>query len=204
MKKTVSIVIASVVCLFVIVAFFMKPILDPALALILNWGIILGSIAALVGISSLLITHFNRIRFKEKRLFYSIIVLLGFLVSFSGGIIFGYQNDTYITWLSAIQVPLEVSLMALLALTMTYAGINFFRLRGWTILSISFGLSAIVFMVLSLGFLQGFGEPVINQIIIFINALPVAGGRGILIGISLGALLTGLRVLTGSEKPYGD
>jgi len=204
MKKTLSIIIAIVICLLVIVAFFIKPILDPVLGLILHWGIILGSIAGFVGIFNLIITHFNRIRFKEKRFFFSIIVLIGFLISFLGGIIFGSQNETYIKWLSAFQVPLEVSLMALLALTMTYAGINFFRLRGWTILSISFGLSAIVFMVLSLGFLQGFNDPIVDRIILFVNSLPVAGGRGILIGISLGALLTGLRVLIGSEKPYGD
>lgn len=204
MKKTLSIILTSVVCLLVIVAFFIKPMLDPMLGLLLHWGIILGSVAGIVGIFNLVITHFNRIRFKEKRFFFSLIVLLGFLISFLGGIILGSQNGAYIKWLSAFQVPLEVSLMALLALTMTYSGINFFRLRGWTILSISFGLSAIVFMMLGLGFVQGFDDPIVNRVILFVNSLPIAGGRGILIGISLGALLTGLRVLTGSEKPYGD
>ncbi|MCJ7695848.1 MAG: hypothetical protein MUO40_10540 [Anaerolineaceae bacterium] len=204
MKKSFLIIVASVICLVVMVAFFIKPILDPVLGLILHWGIILGSIAGLVGIINLITTHITRVRFKEKRFFFSIIVLLGFTISFLGGMILGSQNEVYIKWLAAFQVPLEVSLMALLALTMTYAGVNFFRLRGWTILSISFGLSAIVFMVLSLGFLQGYNDPVVDRVILFVNSLPIAGGRGILIGISLGALLTGLRVLTGSEKPYGD
>jgi hypothetical protein len=41
-------------------------------------------------------------------------------------------------------------------------------------------------------------------VVSFIRLIPLAGGRGILIGISLGALLTGLHVLFGTERPYGD
>jgi hypothetical protein len=32
----------------------------------------------------------------------------------------------------------------------------------------------------------------------------VAGARGLLLGVALGAIATGARVLLGLERPYGD
>jgi hypothetical protein len=204
MQKTLSIIIAIFAGLLVLVGFFLKPLLDPVLLLILRWGIIVGSMAAIVGIINLLLTHIKRIRFKEGRFGFSFVVLIGFVASFSGALLFGTGDQRFTQWLSAIQVPIEVSLMAMVALTLTYAGVNFFRLRGWTPLSISFGISAIVFLVMGIGFIQSGADPMVDQVISFIRLIPLAGGRGILIGISLGALLTGLRVLFGTERPYGD
>jgi len=204
MQKTISIITAILAGFLVLVGFFIKPLLDPVLLLILRWGIIVGSMAAIVGIVNLLITHIKRIRFKEGRFGFSFVVLIGFFASLLGALIFGTGDPRFTQWLSAIQIPIEISLMALVALTLTYSGVNFFRLRGWTPLSISFGISAIVFLILGIGFFQSGIDPVVDQVVSFIRLIPLAGGRGILIGISLGALLTGLRILFGSERPYGD
>lgn len=204
MKKVISIITAIGVGLAVVVAYFLRPLLDPMLELLLQWGIILGSMAALVGIINLLVTHWHKIRQKKEYFIFSFVVLLSFALSFMGGIVLGPQDETYIRWLAALQVPIEVSLMALLALTLTYAGFQFFRMRGWTPLSLAFGVSALLFLILDIGFFQALELPFVNQIIEFLQHLPLAGGRGILIGISLGALLTGLRVLFGAERSYGE
>ena len=37
----------------------------------------------------------------------------------------------------------------------------------------------------------------------FQHVLALGGARGILIGVALGTLTTGLRVLLGNERPYG-
>jgi hypothetical protein len=37
-----------------------------------------------------------------------------------------------------------------------------------------------------------------------VQVLAVGGARGILIGVALGAIVTGLRVLLAAERPYGD
>jgi hypothetical protein len=37
----------------------------------------------------------------------------------------------------------------------------------------------------------------------FLNMFSGGGARGLLIGIALGTLLTGLRVLFGADRPYG-
>jgi len=55
-----------------------------------------------------------------------------------------------------------------------------------------------------MGYLQGLGNPTLDRVIEFIQRLPIAGGRGILIGMALGALVVGIRVLIGVERPYGE
>jgi hypothetical protein len=35
-----------------------------------------------------------------------------------------------------------------------------------------------------------------------VNTWAVAGARGILLGVALGAIATGLRILLGSDRPY--
>jgi len=46
-------------------------------------------------------------------------------------------------------------------------------------------------------FFSGIVRPFIAQV------LAAGGARGILIGVALGTLTTGLRVLLGSDRPYG-
>ena len=35
-----------------------------------------------------------------------------------------------------------------------------------------------------------------------VDLIPLAGGRGILLGVALGSLVTGLRILFGVDRPY--
>jgi len=105
---------------------------------------------------------------------------------------------------NAIQLPVEASLMALLAVTLTYASIRLLR-RRLNLLSVIFLLTAllVLFGTTSLPFLgevPGLGG-FMRQIITPIFA--TAGARGILLGVALGTLTTGLRVLLGADRPYG-
>jgi hypothetical protein len=204
MRKVIPILCAVLVGLFTLISIIFRPFFEPYLATVLQWGIVLASVATLVGITNLMLTHTRRVVQGKRGFFFSLIVLFSFSISLIGGLLLGADNPGYLRWVSSIRIPLEVSLMGLLALTLTYAGIQFFRTKGWTPLSLSFGISVLVFLVLGMGFIQAMGNPVIDQVVAFVQRLPIAGGRGILIGISLGALLTGLRVLFGAERPYGE
>jgi len=66
-----------------------------------------------------------------------------------------------------------------------------------------FAISAFVFLVIGSGFLSASANiPILKDVLAAVNALPIAGARGILIGVALGSLTTGLRVLLGSDRPY--
>jgi hypothetical protein len=116
----------------------------------------------------------------------------------------GVDNPAYLKWVGAIQRPLEVSLLGLVALIMTSAAVQVFRNRGWSPLTVSFGLSAIFFLLIALGLLQTLEVPQIATVIGYIRQLPLVGARGLLIGVAIGAVMMAIRVLLGSERPYSD
>ena len=92
--------------------------------------------------------------------------------------------------------------MAILAVTLIYASIRLFR-RRMDAMSILFLVAAILFMLAMMP--TPFGPIPGNQFLLFVEgALATGGARGLLIGIALGTLLTGLRVLFGVDRPYGD
>jgi hypothetical protein len=93
--------------------------------------------------------------------------------------------------------------MAILSVTLIYAAIRLLR-RRIDVMSILFLLTAVV-VVLGSATLP-FGEmPVIGTLVRpwLTQVMALGGARGILIGIALGTLTTGLRVLFGVDRPYG-
>ena len=88
--------------------------------------------------------------------------------------------------------------MGVVAISLTYASIRLFqRRRG--VMPFLFVLSAITFLILLSGLLS-FGSSL--PIVSFINRLPLAGARGILLGVALGSLTSGLRILMAADRPY--
>jgi len=104
---------------------------------------------------------------------------------------------------STVIVPVEATLMSLLSVTLLYASIRLLRRRA-DLMSIIFLLTAVIMLIASatlpfgeIGPLNDFIRPWIQQV------LALGGARGILIGVALGTLTTGLRVLFGADRPYG-
>ncbi len=133
-------------------------------------------------------------------------MLLGFFVTLGFGL-YAYIFDAsvlpgFLQVVNGFQVPIETSLMALLAVVLTMASFRLFqRRRG--LLPTVFAGSVLIYLLLNSGFLHNQQEiPFIAWILDAIQYLPVAGARGILLGIALGSLLAGLRILLGAERPY--
>ena len=100
--------------------------------------------------------------------------------------------------------PVEASLMALLTVTLIYASVRLLR-RRTDIMSIVFiGAAALtIFASVSLPFI---GEiPLLGDVIRpwLTSTLAAGGARGLLLGVALGALTTGLRVLFAFDRPFG-
>lgn len=198
-------VIAISVGVLVLLGYFL-PQVAPFQALLLDWAIILAGIALLVGVGNLFSVHFSRIKARSKGYVYSLVTLVSLLAVLALGV-FGVKDATAFT-LNAILIPIEISLMAVLAVTLVYASIRLFRNRV--------DAKTIVFLVTALLVLSGtislpvllqiplLGDeilPIVAQIIS--QVLAAGGARGLLIGIALGALTTGLRILFGADRPYG-
>jgi hypothetical protein len=183
-------------------AFLPIPALQAVRGTLLGWAVIVAGVAGLIAIFNLLGVHWRRLNTARNRDFYSLFFLLAFVITFVIGFVLGPDNANFQKVVTHIQIPVEASLMAVLTVSLTMASIRMFRRRtGW--MPYLFAGSAIVFLIISSGYLSvGQNLPLVKDALAAINTLPVAGARGILLGIALGSLTAGIRVLIGADRPY--
>jgi len=132
---------------------------------------------------------------------YGMLLVIALVGTFAAGLFLGPENLFMRLAVDAIIVPVEASLMAILAVTLIYASIRLLR-RRVDVMSIVFLVVALVFLILIMP--TPFGPiPGDRAMIDFLGMFSGGGARGLLIGIALGTLLTGLRVLFGVDRPYG-
>ncbi len=205
MKKVFPILIASATGLAILAGYYFQAQLAPLLGLLIHWGILLVGLAGLIGIGYLLKMHFSRITLNQSGRFYSAVVVSTFLFTLAAGFIVPQQQVFYRDWVLNIQIPVEASLLAILAVTLLYSSLYLVRTRGWTPMSIGFLVSALVSLILNLGLIQFQPGSMGEEWLLLIRRLPLGGLRGILIGMGLGGLIVGLRVLLAIDRPYnGD
>ncbi len=204
MKKIVWIVIAVVTGLIVLAGYFFQAQLGPVLSMILDWGILLAGAAGLIGVAYLFRMHLLKIIQNKKGAFYSGVVLAAFLFALIAGFILTPQNSFYRHLILNVQIPVEASLLAILAVMLLYAGLRLIQTRGWTPMSGAFLVSAILSLIIDLGFVQTRSGTLGAELIALLDRLPIAGARGILLGMALGGMVVGLRVLLTVDRPYGE
>jgi hypothetical protein len=187
--------------------FFVTPTLTALRILLLNLAVILTGFAVFVGVANLLNVHFKKVRQKDKGSSYSLILVIFLLLTFLLGLAARFSpviNSLFSGTFNYIQLPVEASLMALLVVTLTLAAIRLLR-RRLNLLSVLFLVTAVLifFGTISLPFvgeipgLSSLVRPVIDEV------FATAGARGILLGVALGTLVMGLRILFGIDRPYG-
>jgi hypothetical protein len=167
---------------------------------LLDWAVILAGFAVFIGIINLFQVHLKKIKNKQILSIYSLLLLLSLAVTFLLGMVKPSLMGIVFT---TVQLPVEASLMALLAVTLTYASIRLLRRR--------FNLLSVIFLVTALLILLGTAPlPFLGNIPVLSDwmrpfiaqVMAAAGARGILLGVALGTLTTGLRILFGADRPY--
>jgi hypothetical protein len=174
--------------------------------LVISVAVILAGFAVLMGIINLLMVHLNKLRSKQKGSFYSVLLIISLLGTFSLGLAAHYlplAGSIFTGIFNAVQVPVETSLMAILSVTLVYASIRLLR-RKLTLFSIVFLATALLVLIGSvplpfLGSIPILGDAFHSFIT---RVLATAGARGLLIGVALGTLTTGLRILMGADRPF--
>ncbi len=201
--RILTAIIAIAVGLLILLGYFL-PIATPIQVLLLDWAIIISAGAALVGIFNLVTVHADKVRRRAKDNVYSAMLVMGMIASFIFGLVLRPQHPLMqAIFLNGIIIPVEASLLAILTVTLIYAAIRLLR-RRTDMMSIVFIVTAsLIFLAsatLPFGDMPILGtlvRPWVSQI------LALGGARGILIGVALGTLFTGLRVLFGVDRPYG-
>jgi len=188
---------------FIILLGYFLPSLAPLQSLLLRWAIILAGAATLAGVFNLLSAHGEKIRRREKHRVYSAVLIISLVGAFLFGMALGPGHQAMRVLLEGIILPAEAALLALLTVTLVYAAMRLLRRR--------LDLMNAVFVAVAALTLLGsatlpFGEvPVIGTLARpwITDVAALGGARGILIGVALGTLTTGLRILLGADRPYG-
>ena len=198
-------VIAMVSGLIVLLGYFYPlDALTQLRIMLTDWSIIIAAMAVLVGIANLVFVQMDKIRRREKNSIYGALLVLSLIGTFGLGLVFGLDHQLMRLAVDAIIVPVESSLMAILAVTLVYASIRLLRRRA-DVMTVIFLLIALIFLVLMMPTPFGpvLGDGLNGFTLQILGMFSRGGARGLLIGIALGTLLTGLRVLFGIDRPYG-
>ncbi|MCB2178715.1 hypothetical protein KQH61_04810 [bacterium] len=180
--------------------------LDGLRAWILNIVMIGAATALVIGVFNLLSVHVKKIRTNDKPAA-SLLLVSALVFTFIVTLLQAYTN-LYPDWLPGsqwlltnIQLPVESALMGVLAVTLVYAAARLIihRPNGFSVLFVA---TVLVTLMASTQFLLGssLGALIRNFVS---HGLASGGARGILIGVALGTIATGLRILMGVDRPYG-
>lgn len=212
--RIIATVVAIVVGLFVLADLFvsqwnreifgisgLKQTINGVGFFLISWAAIVIAFALLLGFANVISVHWNRIRTQKPGSIYSVVLLLSLI----GTLVVGYsgpasKNGQLI--FEFILKPLEATFFALLAFFIATAAFRAFRVRNLeTFFFVLFALIVLLGQVpVSIYLWAEF--PVIKDWIL--NVPTLAGTRGILLGVALGTIATGLRVLIGADRPYTD
>ncbi len=181
--------------------FFENPILDAVGSFLLEGAIVIGAFAVILALWNLLLVHERRIRRRERGWGMSAIILLAALGTLVLGLA-AWQTPTMAWFYRYLLFPLEAAAGALLAFAVVSAAV-----RVWRLGSLEGTVLLLVGLLVLLGSLatgSGWLEelaPVRDWIV----AVPtLAAVRGILLGVALGVVATGLRVLFWVDRPYEE
>jgi hypothetical protein len=196
-------IIAIISGVLVLLGYFFHGVFGGIQSILIGWAIILAAFALLLGILNLAIVHFKKIRLEGKNNIYSLVLLISLFLTMIIATISGPTGSWSLWIFNTFQVPIEISLLAVLAIVLLVAGARLLsrRPKWYTVL---FLVTVLLVLLGSVPlFLLGEITP-LTAIRGWLSQVPaVAGARGLLLGVALGTVATGLRILMGVDRPYG-
>jgi hypothetical protein len=168
-----------------------------------NWAVVVAAFALGIGAYSLILRHGRMITRKGPLWPYSIILLVTMFVFVVTGLVTGSITSPQYNWIySTIVMPVSSSLYGMNAFFIASASYRAFKAKSWEALVL---LVAAIFLMLKNAPIGAVISPILPQIGGEIWDFATATGmRALLIGIGIGTLALGLRVMIGQEKtPLG-
>lgn len=188
----------------VLTSFFVRnPLLDTLSGVLTGWVTLLVAAGLFLGIWNLASRHASKVRGRGRDWPHSLVIL----VTLFGMLIFGFwpgsggPNDGAVSWAYRyVYTPLNATVFSLLAFFVASAAYRTFRLRTLeSAVLLVVGILVLLGQV-PIGFQIWPDLPLAKDWLLEVPA--AAGVRGILLGVALGTVATGLRILLGQDRPY--
>ena len=192
---------ATVAGLLVLGGYFLPSVqfLADARSTVSEWAIVIAAFASLLALLNIIRVHGRRIANVESGWPYSLVLLLAALAAWVPGILpLDFVKDATFEYVLG---PLGAGLGALVAFALVLAAVRMLRVRQSAEVPVFLVVVGVVLLgstpLAGSGLLAGFRDWLIR--------VPgMAGARGLLLGVALGTLITGLRVILASERPQAE
>ncbi len=201
---TVIVIVFGVITLFGLLVD--TPVLVAPATLFLELVSITIAMTVLIGIFNLLVVHLGRLFGRKDGWIYSLVLLISLLAVIILTIlerlnVLNLEPALTTILLEQVQVSIESALAGLLLFALVYGAARVLRKRvsGWGLLFV------IALLIVLIGALPLPNLSFVATVRDWLLAVPVsAGARGILLGIALATVVTGIRVLIGQDRSYRE
>ncbi len=175
--------------------------------LLMRYAVLLAAIALFLGLFNLISVHWSKVSEQQVGWQYSAILIVAFFLTLVLGLIFGPDSPVVLLLFNYVQLPVEASLSALLVVSLTLAGFRLVSSRRDLISTIFIVTALLVLIGSGPGLISSDGAlySLIGGLRNWLAQVAAAGGaRGVLLGVALGSIVTGMRILMAVDRPYGD
>jgi hypothetical protein len=172
---------------------------------LIRWATILAAVGFVLGIVNLLGVHMRRIATRDRNWPYSIFTILAALLVMVIAAVEGQgPGGPTVNWLFRyVLFPLEAAGASLLIFFLAAAAFRMMRRRpSWPTLIF---VATILIVLVSTMPLPGDAGKIMGTVRSWlVEVIGTAGTRGMLLGVALGTIATGLRVLVGLDRPHSE
>jgi len=200
MRRSLPMAIAIAMGALILLDFFFdEPRINALGRFFVESTVIVAGFALLLGIVNVLVVHIRRIIQREDGWLYSIALVATAVIVLVAGI--PGPDSAVVGWIfDHVQFPLQAATFSLLAFFVATAAYRGLRLRSLE--SVAFVLAAVLVLLGQVPASRYLTDLIPAAKDWILNVPSTAGVRGIIIGVALGTVATGIRVLLGFDRPY--
>jgi len=201
-KQWIPILIATITGLVVLAGYLLPtPPLTYYRDRLVEWAVIVAAFAFILGLFNILRVHGGRVVRLRQGWLYSLVLLLAALVAWIPPFLYGPSGIVTQQMFDYVIGPLGASLAALVVFTLALAAFRLLHARR----SVGAVFFILVVAVVLLGSTPFIGLGQLADVRDWIVNVPgMAGGRGLLLGVALGTVITALRIFIGSDRPHSE
>jgi hypothetical protein len=193
--------VIAVVCGFLVLlgSLLSVPALQVIRSDLVRWATVLGAFALLLAYGNVIRVHLARVFQKQSKHRTASILLIGSAIASLILVLSqGPQGTVMQAVVKYVLIPGESALLALTAVTLVLGGMRILRTRRHINSALFIAVAALyLFTAIPVVFPR-----VLEIILQFVDAAATGGMRGLLLGVILGIVMTGLRIILGIDRPH--
>lgn len=227
LKRIFPVALTIAIGWLVLASFLLRPFvnLDGLRAILIEWAVILAAFALVLGYLNLIAVHIRRIQ-QGEGVPYSVILIVFSVLAFTVWVldVFAVTGELQeasrgLPFLDAMSealrrgrflnvmfnliiLPAQSALGALLAILLAIIGFRALRTRR------SAGMILFILAAIFVAVTQSAAPPIGDLLgpirAVIIDPITTGSLRGLLLGVALGAIIVGVRLLVGADKPQSD